>query len=200
MKNIYSLIACCIISLVLLQYRFSHSNFGSPNTLRITTWDALGYYIYLPSAFIYDDATQLKWFPEIDKKYHVSGGWVYQANIYKKTKKYVFKYLGGEAIMEMPFFLIGHFIAKTFHYEADGFSPPYQYSIAFGVLLYCLLAVFLLRYILLRYFSDSTTAITLLLVMLATNIIQYVAIDSAQSHGLIPNYPFYGRGVLFYLN
>ena len=43
--------------------------------------------------------------------------------------------------------------------------------------------------ILLRYFSDRTTAITLLLVMLATNIIQYVAIDSAQSHGWI--FPLY---------
>jgi len=189
MKNVYSLIACCIISIVLLQYRLSYSGLDSKYTLRLTTWDALGYYMYLPSAFIYDDATQLKWFPEIDKKYYVSGGWVYQANIYKKTNKYVFKYLGGVAIMEMPFFLVGHCIAKIFHYTADGFSPPYQYSIAFGVLLYCLLSVFLLRKVLLRFFSDKTTAITLLLIMLATNIIQYVAIDSAQSHGLI--FPLY---------
>lgn len=189
MKNRYSLIACCIISLVLLQYRLSYSGLDSKYTLKVTTWDALGYYMYLPSAFIYDDATQLKWFPGIDKKYQVSGGWVYQANIYKKTNKYVFKYLGGVAIMEMPLFLAGHCIAKIFHYNADGFSPPYQYSIAFGVLLYCLLSVFLLRRILLKFFSDKTTAFTLLLVMLATNIIQYIAIDNAQSHGLI--FPLY---------
>jgi hypothetical protein len=189
MKNLYSFIACCVISLVLLQYRISYSNFGSANTLRVTTWDALGYYMYLPSAFIYNDATELKWFPDIDKKYQVSGGWVYQANIYKKTNKYVFKYLGGVAIMEMPFFLAGHCIAKAFHYDADGFSPPYQYSLAFGVLLYCILSLFLLRSIFLRFFSDTATAITLLLVMLATNIIQYVAIDSAQSHAWI--FPLY---------
>jgi hypothetical protein len=189
MKNRYSLIACCVISLVLLQYRLSYSGLDPKYTVKVTTWDALGYYMYLPSAFIYDDATQLKWFPGIDKKYQVSGGWVYQANIYKKTNKYVFKYLGGVAIMEMPLFLIGHAIAKASHYEADGFSPPYQYSIAFGVLLYCLLSIFLLRNILLKFFSDKTTAFTLLLVMLATNIIQYVAIDNAQSHGLI--FPLY---------
>lgn len=174
---------------MLLQYRLSYSGLDSKYTLKVTTWDALGYYMYLPSAFIYDDATQLKWFPGIDKKYQVSGGWVYQANVYKKTNKYVFKYLGGVAIMEMPLFLIGHAIAKACHYEADGFSPPYQYSIALGVLLYCLLSIFLLRKILLKFFSDTTTAFTLLLVILATNIIQYVAIDNAQSHGLI--FPLY---------
>ena len=189
MKNRYSLIACCIISLVLLQYRLSYSGLDPKYNLKVTTWDALGYYMYLPSAFIYDDATQLKWFPDIDKKYQVSGGWVYQANIYKKTNKYVFKYLGGVAILEIPLFLTGHCIAKIFHYDADGFSAPYQYAIAFGVLLYCLLSIFLLRNILLKFFSDKTTAFTLLLIMLATNIIQYVAIDNAQSHGLI--FPLY---------
>lgn len=189
MKNRYSLIACCIISLVLLQYRLSYSGLDPKYNLKVTTWDALGYYMYLPSAFIYNDATELKWFPDMDKKYQVSGGWVYQANICKKTNKYVFKYLGGVAILEMPLFLMGHCIAKVFHYPADGFSPPYQYSIAFGVLLYCLLSIFLLRNILLKFFSDQTTAYTLLLVMLATNIIQYVAIDNAQSHGLI--FPLY---------
>jgi len=189
MRKSYSLIACCIISLVLLQYRISYSNFGTNKTeLKITTWDALGYYMYLPSAFIYHDATKLKWFPEIDKKYSVSGGWVYQANKCKNGN-YVFKYLGGVAILETPFFLIGHWIAKNFHYEADGFSQPYQYSLAFGVLLYFILSLFLLRSILRRFFSDLTTAITLLLVILATNIIQYVAIDSAQSHGFI--FPLY---------
>lgn len=188
MKNRYSLIACCIVSLILLQYRLSYSGLDPNYTLKVTTWDALGYYMYLPSVFIYNDATQLKWFPAIDEKYHVSGGWVYQANKYKNGK-YVFKYLGGVAILEIPLFFAGHCIAKACHYEADGFSPPYQYSIAFGVLLYCLLSIFLLRTILLRFFSDGTTAITLLLVMLATNIIQYVAIDSAQSHGFI--FPLY---------
>ena len=52
-----------------------------------------------------------------------------------------------------------------------------------------MLSIFLLRKILLRFFSDATTAITLLLLILATNIIQYAAIDNAQSHG--PVFPLY---------
>jgi hypothetical protein len=197
MKKPWSFIACCIITLILLQYRLSYSGLDPNYTLRVTTWDALGYYMYLPAAFIYHDATELKWFPEIDKKYQVSGGWVYQANKYKNGK-YVFKYLGGVAILELPFFLAGHCIAKACHYQADGFSPPYQYAIAFGVLFYFILAIFLLRSVLLRFFSDLTTCITLLLLILATNIIQYAAIDNAQSHG--PIFPLYVLILYFTIN
>jgi hypothetical protein len=183
MKKIYSLVACCLISIVLLQYRISYSDINQ-KPLKVTTWDALGYYIYLPSAFIYKDITGLKWFPDIDKKYAVSGGFFYQADKYKNDN-YVFKYLGGVAIIETPFFLLGHWIAKSYNYETDGFSPPYQYAVSFGILFYCICAIFLLRHILLQYFSDITTAITLVLLILATNSIQYISIDTAMSHAPI---------------
>lgn len=170
--------------MVLLTERLNYSNLRSEKPLVVTTWDALGYYMYLPAVFIYNDIKELKWFPEIDKKYSVSGGWVYQANKCKNGN-YVFKYLGGVSIMQSPFFLLGHVIAKIGHYEQDGFSPPYQYSIAFAVVFYCMLAIFLLRKILLLYFSDLVTSLTLLLLLLASNFIQYVSVDGAMSHGYI---------------
>lgn len=187
-KNIFSLLACILIAFVLIQYRATYSDIKSPNPLKITTWDALGYYMYLPAIFVYNDVKELKWFPEIDKEYSVSGGWVYQANKYKNGN-YVFKYLGGVAILQAPFFLIGHIIALNTDYKADGFSPPYQYALGFGMIVYIILALFLLRHILLRYFSDSTVAITLILLILASNMIQYVSIDNAQSHA--PIFPLY---------
>ena len=189
MKKAISLIACSIICVVLAQYRLSNSDIVSGNSpLKITTWDAFGYYIYLPSICIYQDIKELKWLAEIDKKYAVTGGNGYQA-IKLDNGKYTFKYLGGVAILELPFFLAGHFIAKCSGYAQDGFSPPYQYALGFGVLIYCLLAVFLLRKILLLYFSDLTTGITLLLVCLGTNFIQYAAVDNGQSHAYI--FPLY---------
>lgn len=184
MKSIYSFIACCIIIIVFCFHRISYSELGSRGPVKVTTWDALGYYMYLPSLFIYQDFKELKWFPDIDREYSVSGGWFYQANPYKEGP-YVFKYLGGLAILQSPFFLAGHLAANLLGYKADGFSPPYQWAIAIGTLIYFILALFLLLKILRRYFSDITTAISLLLLYLATNTIQYVAIDSAQSHGYI---------------
>ncbi len=194
MKNKYSLFACILIIIVLISFRFIPERYKKTEPLVVTTWDGLGYYLYLPSFFIYHDYKELAWFPAIDKKYSVSGGWVYQANRCK-SGHYVFKYLGGVAIMESPFFLIGHMMASYTGYPLDGFSPPYQFAIVFGAFIYFMLSIFILRRILLRYFNDSVTALTLLLVILATNIIQYISIDSAMSHSYI--FPMYALILYF---
>lgn len=154
MKNKYSFLACCIICVALLTFRINYPKLKPDVPFIVTTWDALGYYFYLPSVFIYHDVKHLKWFPEIDKKYSVSGGQVYQAHIYKKSGNYVFKYFGGVAILELPFFAIGHVVAKIAGYKQDGFTAPYQYAIALGALIYCMLAIFLLRKVLLYFFND----------------------------------------------
>ncbi len=188
MKNRLSLIVVFILSIVLVQYRLSYSDVQKGDPLKITTWDAFGYYMYLPGTFIYGDVTELKWLDEVEQEYSLTGGALYQANIHDNGN-YVFKYLGGVAVLESPFFFIGHTIALNSQYKADGFSPPYQWSIAFGAILYCILALFLLRRLLLYFFKDLTVALTLLLLVLATNFIQYVSIDSAQSHAFI--FPLY---------
>ncbi len=182
MKKPLSLLSCLVIISVLLLFRFANIKQDQP--LKITLWDANGYYLYLPSILIYHDFTQLNWLAEIDKKYAVTGGDGYQAQR-AENGNYAFKYLGGVAIMELPFFCIGHFCAHYFHYPPDGFSPPYQYALAFGILLYSFLATLVLRRVLLTYFSDFVTAFTLLLVCLASNYIQYAAVDSGQSHAYI---------------
>ena len=185
MKNRYSLLACLIIVATLLQYRVVNSDVsaGKP-PLKVTEWDAFGYYVYLPSFFIYHDFKELKWLDSIDKKYHVTGGDGYQAQKVENGN-YVFKYLGGVAIMELPLFFIGDAAARQSGYPRDGFSPPYQYALGFGVIFYCFIAVLLLRKVLLYYFTDTTVFVTLIMVCLATNFIQYAAVDNGQSHGYI---------------
>lgn len=184
MKNKLSIFIVFIIAIVLIQYRFSYSDVQNGKPLKVTTWDAFGYYMYLPGTFIYNDLKDLDWVEAVDERYNLVGGQLYQARA-QENGDYVFKYLGGVAVMEAPFFFIGHVIALNSSYEADGFSAPYQYSIAFGAIFYCILAMLLLRYMLLQYFPDRTVALSLLLMALSTNLIQYVSIDSAQSHSFI---------------
>lgn len=185
MKNILSFIAIVIICIVLVQYRVANSGIATAHApLKITEWDAFGYYMYVPAIAIYKDCKELKWLDSIDKKYAVTGGNGWQA-MKADNGNYVFKYLGGVAIMQIPFFLAGHIVAKLSGYPPDGFSAPYQYALGFGILFYCLLSLFILRAVLLRYFRDSTVAITLLMLCLATNFIQYAAVDSGQSHAYL---------------
>ncbi len=188
MRKPISLIACFIVCVVIFQYRGTHMSLDSSRKLKVTDWDCLGYYMFLPGMFIYDDITQLKWLPEIDAKYSVIGGHLYQAGKCDNGN-YVGKYLLGVAMIEAPFFLAAHFIAVHCGYPPDGFSPPYQYAIAFAAMFYALLSIFLLRKLLLDYFPDLSVAISICLICLATNFIQYVAVDGGMSHAYI--FPLY---------
>lgn len=188
MKNSLSLLACIVVSLFLLYHRGSHPGLHSEKPLNVTAWDAFGYYMYLPSILIYNDMTQLEWLPEADSAYGLTGGTLYQSHR-QENGNYVNKYLGGVSIMELPFFLIGHAIATITPFKADGFSPPYQYAIALGAIIYVILAIFLLRHLLLRYFTDRATAFGILLLVLATNLPQYAAVDGGMSHAYI--FPLY---------
>lgn len=182
MKNKISLIAFGLICIVLIQYRTWSITPEKP--LNVTRWDAFGYYMYLPAILIYHDYKKLDWLNEIDKKYQATGGDGWQA---QKTDNgnYAFKYLGGIAIMQLPAFFIGDFIAKHSHFPRDGFSAPYQYALSFCVLFYCFLAILLLIKILRLYFDDTTTAITILLLCLATNFIEYAAYGNGLSHAYL---------------
>jgi len=183
-----SIWACFIVLATALTIRFSYFTNESKNGYNATTWDALGYYMYLPGLLIYDDVKELKWFPAIDKKYNVSGGELYQATKLEKGG-YAFKYLGGVAIMELPFFYAGHAIAHFSDAPEDGFSWPYQYAIMFGAVFWFIVGCFILRKVLLRFYSEKVTALTLLLICLASNVLQYVSVDGAMSHAFI--FPLY---------
>jgi hypothetical protein len=156
--------------------------------MMLTNWDGLGYYMYLPSGFIYDDFSKLDWYPKMNEKYHLSDGNFYQAHK-AENGNYVNKYLGGVSLMQMPLFGIAHVIALNSDYPADGFSPPYQYTLAYGALFYCILALFLLRKILLRYYDDLAVSISLILLFLASNLVQYISVDAGLSHVYI--FPLY---------
>lgn len=182
MKNKLSLISCFIVCAVLLVYRCI--NITPQQPLKVTLWDANGYYLYLPSIIIYHDYKELKWVDSIDKRYQVTGGNGVQAQR-ADNGNYTFKYLGGVALMELPLFYAAHVYAQHSHYPPDGFSPPYQYALGFGVILYGLIAFLILRRVLLYYYSDEVAAATLLLTGIATNYIQYAAVDNGQSHGYI---------------
>lgn len=185
MKNLISFLTCLVLGVILLGYRDAYPNKQSGEPLKITTWDAYGYYLHLPAILIYKDVKKLSFQDSTDQKYQLSGGNFYQANIHEKTGNYVFKYLSGVSIIHLPLFLVAHAYALNSNYLPDGFSPPYQHAIGFGVVIYAILALFILRSVLLNYFSDTITSISLGVVILATNAIQYISIDSAQSHAPI---------------
>lgn len=184
----WSLWGVVISCLLVVAVRCNYFTNNSTNGYNATTYDALGYYMYSPAVYLHKDVTKLEWFPEMDSTYHMTGGLFYQATPLENGN-FAFKYFGGVSIMQLPFFATGHIIAKCTDAPEDGFSWPYQYAIMWGAICWFILGLFVLRKVLLRFYSETITAITLVLIAFATNLVQYVGIDGAQSHAYI--FPLY---------
>jgi len=99
--------------------------------------------------------------------------------------QYVMKYPLGMSLMYLPFFLLGHLAAFLWGFPMDGFAWPYQFSIAMGSIVYACIGLWIMRSILLRYFSDEAVAITLAILVLCTNYLNYVSIDGAMPHNYL---------------
>jgi hypothetical protein len=180
-----SLLAVALVSVVLLWTRIEYSELRGWTLMKVTTWDAFGYYQYLPAVFIYHDIEHQDWVAGIDSSYQVIGtGGLYQLMDLENGNR-AMKYLCGVAIMEVPFFFIGHWVAGATGQTTDGFSPHYQWSIALAPIIYCILGLLLLRRVLLRWYADRTVALVIVLLVLATNAIQYISVDGAQTHGFL---------------
>ena len=191
MKNKLSLASFFLIFSVAVAIRiFYIQEFSKKSPFCLTTYDAFGYYMYLPAGIIYEDMTQLHWLDTINQQYSVVGGTLLYQTIKEPNGNHVYKYLGGIALLQMPFFLGAHALAPVLGYPADGFSLPYQYGLVVATFFYAFLGLYLLRRFLLHYFDDRVVALTLLLCGLATNWLQYVSVDSAMSHAYI--FPLYG--------
>lgn len=146
------------------------------------SYDASGYYWYLPSMFIYHDIKGQRFVKDILQKYRPSGTDFQQAML-AENGSYVLKYSSGLAVMFAPFFFTAHFLAGKLGYPADGFSPPYQLSIQVGAILVALTGLWYFRKILLLYYPDRVVAATMVILVAGTTYINTVVIDVGMSHG-----------------
>lgn len=162
---------------------FYYPKWQKKETEATISWDVSGYYWYLPSFLIYGDVAEQKFHQKIMEQYHPTPDF-YQA-FKAENGKYVLKYAMGQAIQYLPAFAIGHAVATLTSHEADGFSPPYQVSLSIYSLLVAILGMWLLMHILLRYFEDKPTAITLFILGFASNYMNYAAIDNALTHNYL---------------
>jgi hypothetical protein len=149
------------------------------------TWDVFGYYLYLPATFIHDDPglKDHAWLDEVMAK-HDPSSTLYQL-VDGPDGARVIKYSSGMAVAYAPWFFIAHVFAEPMGYDADGFSPPYQYAVTYGTLLWVLLGLFLFRRMLLHFFSDGWTAVLGVLIVLGTNYLHLAALD-----GTLLTHPF----------
>jgi len=92
------------------------------------------------------------------------------------------KYPVGVAILEVPGFLLGHAAAILSGVPADGASLPYQGSVTWSLMLYCIASFYLLYRAFANFGVDRRWAAGFCTIALVgTNLIHYVA-DAGMSH------------------
>lgn len=137
--------------------------------------DASGYYVYLPSTFIYHwDSEKLP--SGIDT---LTG----RGFSVDTSKDLIFtKYTSGISYLQLPFFAAAHLYAKISGEEANGFSQVYVNSLLFSGVFYVLLALFCLYYFLLDYFGKGPSLITCIAILACTNLYYYGIEHPGLSH------------------
>ncbi|MCB2378224.1 hypothetical protein LGH70_11555 [Hymenobacter sp. BT635] len=149
--------------------------------VRIIVSDSAGYYLYLPAALVHHDLLQLRFRDEMVAKYHPTPRFEH-ATRDTVSQNFVLKYSSGLALQELPFFLVAHALAEPLGYPADGYSQPYQWAILLASLLVAVLSLWLVRRALLPRFGEWPTALTLLILVLGTNYLNYSAGQGAMTH------------------
>jgi len=141
----------------------SHSNKGEE--IPIIIGDGYGYYFYLPFYIIdYNDID----FGRLTSPSEFEPFWN--------------KYQIGEALMILPFFLIGHILTIIFSYPLDGASFFYQHAAGLAGLFYCVAGIYVLKKCLERYYSKKITLIILAAIIFGTNLFHYGTLASLFSH------------------
>lgn len=137
--------------------------------------DKAGYYIYLPSSFIY--YFDAKKFPE---KIDSITGNGFELDLEKNVIKTKYPY--GVALLQSPFFLATYIYCKTRNDHITGFESVFARSISISAVFWLCLGLYFTYRILLLNTSKSTARLVTLSALLATNLFYYGTFDTGMSH------------------
>lgn len=156
------------------------------------SWDAFGYYYYLPLTFIEDSLiiTSLDDIRPIFEKYDPSST-LYQFSV-TDSGNIIIRYPAGQTLLYLPFFLIGHLAALVLGYPIDGFSEPYDFAIRAGGVVYNILGFYFISKILRHKYDGLTVALTIAIIYFGTNAL--LNLYALSAHGSL----IFLLAVLFY--
>lgn len=174
MKKSYSIFSLFFIFAFIISIFFCF-NLWKKNRIVI---DAPSYYTYLPATFIYHDL-HLN-FIDRNPAFFKNKIWYYKIENGRKLIKHPM----GISVVLSPFFLAGHLAAKITGGQQDGYSLCYQNAVSIGVLVYLFLGLFYLRKLLLSFFSEKIVTLTLIAIVIGTNLLWYSTFEGLMPHAI----------------
>lgn len=175
LRNYYSSIVLFFLAIIVfaLKIYIPQANY--------IAYDNYGNYLHLPAKFIYNDLEfKTDWYKQLNEKYKSTP--TYYQLMQTENGSTIIRFPKGMSYIWAPAFFTGHYIAKSTGYDADGFSKPYQWALILYGAFFSVLGMYFARKILLHYFNDITTAITLLVFFAGTNIFFFMTIGNDVPH------------------
>lgn len=150
-------------------------------------WDVFGYYLYLPQTFIAKDVAMKDdgFIRELRGKYEgIQIGYEVQP---LENGNRVLKYSMGMAVVFSPAFFAGHVVAGWTGDVQDGMSAPYQRAMWIWNILITLAGIWILRLVLVRFFSEGISGLVLVLLVFGTNYLMHVTMlgQNGMSHNFL---------------
>ncbi|MBK8818655.1 MAG: hypothetical protein IPN49_06020 [Saprospiraceae bacterium] len=132
--------------------------------------DGEGYYVYLPSVFIFHDFV---------KDAVRDTGYI---KAFQDTGKIFSKYTCGVAILEMPFFLASHWYTKLFGLLSTGKTDIYGRGLCWSAAFYLWAGMIFLYYYIKKYYSSYITMLAIAGILCGTNLYFYTFLAPSMSH------------------
>lgn len=136
----------------------------------ICHYDGFGYYMYLP-AFFENGSLNIRkeWAEKLQHTYCSKDLVAYQLHPVQNSN-YVNIYHMGLALVQLPSYFIADQFASALGYKQDGFSKPYHIAYLLNTLLFILLGIVYLRKLLLLFFDEWISGLTILILYICSNI------------------------------
>lgn len=144
--------------------------------------DSGGYYGYLPATVVYHDY-QYHFLDSLAGRYRFlqfQKGCTFCNRAYEMP---VNKYFSGVAVLQLPFYIVGHWCSGSPEHPRDGYSFYYVAAVTLGALFYLMAGLWALRKLLQRLqVKDWIIAVVLLTIYAGTNLSYYATWESMMSH------------------
>ncbi len=145
--------------------------------------DAAGYYMYLPSVFIYHNLTTFEPLPEDRGLSELVRSYSMPRIDPQDSSRFIInQYTYGVALTELPFFAAAHAYSLLTGGQANGYSAAYEWAIRLGNILYSLLGLILVYRILRRYHSSTTAMTVSVLLLTGTNLFWFTFLQAGMAH------------------
>lgn len=141
------------------------------------SWDVANYYSYLPAFFANNGSFELS---PADPSFNIN-----YLPICPIDSLHIPKTTYGMALLYSPFYALGYKIAYNQQDPLDGFSEAFATTLHWGMIFYAILGILLLRNLLIKYFSEKVTTITLIILFFGTSLFFYALAQSEMPHAAL---------------